>query len=91
MQQAARHIIFSGRVQGVGFRFTVHRLANRYGLNGQVRNVPDGTVEMIAQGPIADIDNCISGIRGTFDNYVRDIKITEIPFEPKFTDFRITF
>ena len=91
MGQTARHIIFSGRVQGVGFRFTVHRLANRYKLTGQVRNVPGGTVEMIAQGPVEIIDNCISDIRETFDDYVRDIKITEIPFNPKFADFRITF
>ena len=91
MGQTTRHIIFSGRVQGVGFRFTVHRLANRHGLTGQIRNVPDGTVEMIAQGPAEIIDNCISDITETFDNYVRDIKITEIPFEPKFTEFKITF
>ena len=91
MGQTARHIIFSGRVQGVGFRFTVYRLANRYRLTGQVRNVPGGTVEMIAQGPVEIIDNCISGIRETYDDYVRDIKITEIPFDPKFTEFKITF
>ena len=50
MTQIAKHIIFTGRVQGVGFRFTVYDMANRYQLIGQVRNLGDGTVEMIAQG-----------------------------------------
>ena len=59
MEQSAKHIIFSGRVQGVGFRFTVLNIANRYMLKGIVRNLPDGTVEMIAQGSVEDIDSCI--------------------------------
>ena len=91
MQQTAKKIIFVGRVQGVGFRFTAQRMAKRYGLTGQVRNVPDGTVEMIAQGPAGDIDDCISEIRETFGSYVTDMKIIEIPPDPKFTDFRMTF
>ncbi len=91
MQQIAKQIIFVGRVQGVGFRFTAHRMANSHRLVGQVRNVPDGTVEMIAQGSADDIDSCISDIRKTLGNYVTDVKTIEIPPNPKFTDFRITF
>ena len=51
MDQMAKHIIFAGRVQGVGFRFTAHNVARRYDVSGYVRNRPDGTVEMFAQGP----------------------------------------
>ena len=87
----ARHVIFIGRVQGVGFRYTAHRIAHRHQLTGFVRNLPDGTVEMFAQGPAQDIDDCIQDIKDYFGDYLRDTKIQEIPTDPKYKDFRITF
>ena len=87
----ARHVIFIGRVQGVGFRYTAHRIAHRHQLTGFVRNLPDGTVEMFAQGPAQDIDDCIQDIKEYFGDYLRDTKIQEIPTDPKYKDFRITF
>ena len=87
----ARHIIFAGRVQGVGFRFTAHRMANRHQLTGFVRNLPDGTVEMLAQGSADDLDDCIQDIKECYAGYIRDTNIEEIPPDPQHTDFRITF
>jgi acylphosphatase len=46
----ARRYLVSGRVQGVGFRWFVWREAGRLGLEGYVRNLPDGTVEVVARG-----------------------------------------
>lgn len=43
--------LFHGEVQGVGFRWTFNRLAREQGLNGWVRNLPDGSVEAVMQGP----------------------------------------
>lgn len=91
MAETARHIIFKGRVQGVGFRFTVLNAASRYRLTGYVRNVPDGTVEMLAQGPAADIDDCINRIEQSFADYVAEAKTEDIPLDPAYTDFKITF
>ena len=88
---AARHVIFIGRVQGVGFRFTALRIAQRHQLTGFVRNLPDGTVEMLAQGPARDIDDCIQDIKDYFGDYLRETRIQEIPPDPKYRDFRITF
>ncbi len=87
----ARHVIFIGRVQGVGFRYTALRTAQRHQLTGFVRNLPDGTVEMLAQGPARDIDDCIKDINEYFGDYVRETRIQEIPPDPKHKDFRITF
>jgi acylphosphatase len=87
----ARHIIFIGRVQGVGFRFTAHRMAQRHQLTGFVRNLPNGTVEMLAQGPARDIDDCIEDIKGYFGDYIRETETQETPADPKYKDFRITF
>jgi len=78
-------------VQGVGFRFTVHRIAGRHQLTGWVRNLADGSVEMLAQGPVDDVDGCISDIQESFSGYVRDTRITELPFDPRYTSFKITY
>ena len=63
MDNIARHIVFSGRVQGVGFRFTAHRIALRYELTGFVRNLPDGTVEVVAEGEAGCLDEMITRLR----------------------------
>ena len=87
----ARHIIFNGRVQGVGFRFTAHRVAGRHQLTGFVRNLPNGSVEMLAQGQLENIDDCVRDIEVEFAGYVRETKIDDVPPDPRHTDFKITF
>lgn len=91
MGQTAKHIVFVGRVQGVGFRFTAFNIANRHQLTGFVRNLPDRTVEMLTQGPTDAIDDCIQDIKESFGDYIRETKITEVPYESKYKDFKITF
>jgi acylphosphatase len=53
---------YSGRVQGVGFRVTVRRIACGYDVTGAVRNLPDGRVELIAEGTRAELTAFLSGI-----------------------------
>lgn len=91
MSQTAKHIIFVGCVQDVGFRFTAHNIANRYGLAGFVRNLPDGTVEMLIQGGEEAIDECVRDIKEYFSGYIRETKIEETPCDPQYKDFNITF
>jgi len=89
MGQTARHVIFRGRVQGVGFRYTARQTASRYAVTGFVRNVPDGTVEMFIQGEPDEIDNCIGEIQSEFAGHVRSTQIEPAAFSPRYTDFRI--
>jgi acylphosphatase len=49
------HFVISGRVQGVAFRHYTVREAEKWGISGTVRNLPDGNVEIIAQGEEAEI------------------------------------
>jgi acylphosphatase len=91
MDQLAKHIIFSGQVQGVGFRFTAFNMANRHQLTGFVRNLPDGTVEMLIQGTSGAIDDYIRDIKEYFSGYIRETKIKEIPSNSQYKDFEITF
>ena len=53
----------SGRVQGVGFRYFVQRLARTEGLGGYVRNLPDGRVEFRLQGQTDGVDRVLRQIR----------------------------
>ena len=55
MRRARRYVI-SGRVQGVGFRFFTEAAAVRDGLHGWVRNLPDGRVEIAAEGDVEALD-----------------------------------
>jgi acylphosphatase len=89
MTDTAKHIIFKGRVQGVGFRFTALGIARRCQLTGIVRNLPNGSVEMTVQGHPDDIGDCIRDLQETFS--ITDTKITDIQYNPRQTDFRITF
>jgi len=89
MADIAKHIFFSGSVQGVGFRFTAERVAMRYRLTGFVRNTSDGRVEMLLQGRPEDVDDCIRDLQETFS--VRDVQSQQIPVDSSCNDFRITF
>jgi acylphosphatase len=91
MELTARKVVFSGRVQGVGFRFTALNIASRYDLKGYVRNLPDGDVEMLAQGAAEMIDDCIRDLQDSFVGTISHIDIEEAAPDPKLTDFRITF
>ena len=57
-----RHIIFTGRVQGVGFRYRARHAASLYGCTGWVRNEWDGSVTMEIQGEPEAIDRVIHAI-----------------------------
>ena len=49
------HIFYSGHVQGVGFRYTVKSVAAGFEVNGTVRNLPDGRVELVAEGDSGEL------------------------------------
>jgi acylphosphatase len=59
-ESSARHILVSGRVQGVGFRWSAQAAAQRLGIAGWVRNLPDGSVEVHAQGAPAAVEAMVA-------------------------------
>jgi acylphosphatase len=83
------HIIFSGRVQGVGFRFTAQRFAADRGLTGWVRNLPDGSVEARVEGEAGAASAFLAQLQTHFD--ISDIRKSEHPFSGMFTGFVIEY
>ncbi|PYJ87397.1 MAG: acylphosphatase [Verrucomicrobia bacterium] len=57
MNRSRLHIFYSGRVQGVGFRFTVKMLATGFEVTGTVRNLIDGRVELVAEGTKEELES----------------------------------
>ncbi|HMB01505.1 MAG TPA: acylphosphatase [Spirochaetota bacterium] len=83
------HMIVSGRVQGVGFRYFTLSCAESAGVKGTVQNKSDGTVEIYAEARPAAIDRFYSMVRkAPALGRVDDVKITTIP-EYGYTSFRI--
>lgn len=63
MSRVRLQVYYSGRVQGVGFRYTVKSLAPGYELAGTVRNLPDGRVELLAEGEQAELEAFLQAVR----------------------------
>ena len=83
------HLIISGKVQGVFFRDSARRKANELGLTGFVRNLSNGTVEIVAQGSEEKINELIEFIKNNpGHSKVKDIEINHKDLE-KFNGFEI--
>lgn len=73
----ARHVIVSGHVQGVGFRFATQQTAREHNLVGWVRNKVDGTVEMEIAGNEASMDNFLNDVKSGLNKsiHVKDMLV----------------
>ena len=73
-----RHLLITGRVQGVGYRFYMQRKARELGLAGWVRNLRDGTVEAVIQGEPGPVDAMIAWARrGPPSATVAGVRVSE--------------
>ncbi|MDB5349418.1 MAG: acyP [Planctomycetota bacterium] len=87
-----RRAVYRGRVQGVGFRATTRRLATGFAVSGYVRNLPDGTVEVIASGEAGELDGFLDAIDREFAGKVRDRSISPIfPESVELSGFAIRY
>ncbi|AQT67410.1 Acylphosphatase [Anaerohalosphaera lusitana] len=91
MADTAKKIIYKGRVQGVGFRYTASRIADRYELKGYVKNLPDGSVEIFAQGHPDDIQDFIADLQETFAAHIRDREMHKQEPSGRYQGFGIAF
>ncbi|MED1438249.1 acylphosphatase [Aeribacillus composti] len=73
------HIIVSGRVQGVGFRYFTQSKAVEHQISGWVRNKMDGTVEIVAEGEEQNLQNFLASIqKGSPFSNVENIQLTNM-------------
>ena len=85
------HALIQGRVQGVGFRSFVWWRARQLGLSGEVRNRPDGAVEVVAEGPHARLEELLAALReGPRSAIVTQVEEAWSEGAPDYEGFEIT-
>ena len=83
------HIFYTGMVQGVGFRYTTQRYALKIGLNGWVRNLVDGRVEIVVEGDKGKIEHLCKNLDHHFGSYIQHCDVNYSDELSDFTDFQI--
>jgi acylphosphatase len=74
-----RRVFYSGHVQGVGFRMVSQHLAWGFDVSGSVRNLPDGRVELVAEGEAAEVAAFLAEIRRAFAGKIQSEEATTEP------------
>jgi len=85
-----RTIYFFGRVQGVGFRFTAESIASRFAVAGCVRNLPDGRVELVAEGDKQELEHFQQALEQAMKGHIQRAQACDSPATGEFLSFRIT-
>lgn len=83
-----KRIYYRGNVQGVGFRMTTRRLADRFIVSGYVKNLADGQVEVVACGEPAEIERFLGAIANRLAEYIDGQDVQDEPLQP-FGNFEI--
>ena len=90
MEIQAKRITVHGMVQGVGFRYFVHQAGTEYGLTGNTRNCPDGTVEIIVEGNAKKIADFLGKVEcGPARSRVERVEIEDIPETGAYDSFLV--
>ena len=88
MNKVRAHVVVSGKVQGVFFRQTTQRQAQRLGVKGWVRNLPGGCVEAIFEGEESAVKALVDYChRGPVDAKVENVDVTYEDYRGEFEDF----
>ena len=85
-------VIITGRVQGVGFRWFTEREAQALNVTGHVRNLRDGSVEVLAQGDASELSAFLISLkRGPRASRVDEVKAEPVELDPSLSRFEVTF
>ena len=83
-------ILYSGTVQGVGFRYSVKSAANGYEITGTVRNLADGRVELLAEGSRDELEAFRQGVRDSgLEHFIRKEDVSWTEAKNEFRGFEI--
>ncbi len=85
------HIYYSGRVQGIGFRYTVQDIASGLKVCGWAKNLSDGRAEVLAEAEEDALGNLLEQVNAHFSRYIKEVTVEWQPASGKFRDFQIAF
>ena len=89
MVQQQLHAIFSGHVQGVGFRYTTHNIASHFAVKGYVQNLDNGTVELVAEGEKDELERFLVKVQQKMVDNINKTGVHWYPPTGQFTSFGI--
>jgi acylphosphatase len=72
-----KHVVYHGRVQGVGFRYTACQVAEEFDVAGFVRNLPRGDVELVAEGEAETVEAFLAILGRRMAGYIHRADVTE--------------
>ena len=82
-------VFFTGRVQGVGFRYLTLQVAKEFEVSGFVRNLPDGRVQIEAEGAAGEVRDFIAAVQERMTGYIRKTEQQDARRESQFQGFSI--
>jgi acylphosphatase len=86
----ARRLFYEGKVQGVGFRYSIKQIVAGFDLCGTVRNLPDGRVELLVQGEESDMNDMLESVLTShLKGFIKRIESYEVAVDPKLRGFII--
>ena len=91
MVKQRHEVHFRGRVQGVGFRWTVQRIANHFEIVGYVRNLPDGRVQLVAEGEDEELTRFVGAIESEMNRYIAETSVMKTAAIDEFENFDIRY
>ena len=86
-----RQVLYSGHVQGVGFRYTAQSIARGYDVLGYVRNMPDGRVELVAEGSPDQLDSFLHALAERMGGHIHQVTSDIRPAVDEFARFEIRY
>lgn len=84
-----REVHFSGRVQGVGFRYMVRGIAARHDVRGFVQNLHDGRVLLVVEGASRSLEAFIAAVQAEMERFIARTQTTVLPATGEFTKFKV--
>ncbi len=72
-----QRVIYSGRVQGVGFRMTARQVAADFAVAGFVRNLPGGEVELVAEGEADEVASFLAAVARSMAGYIQNASVQD--------------
>ena len=84
-------VVYSGRVQGVGFRWQVNQVSVGFAVTGFVRNLQDGTVELLVEGDSSEVRGMIEAVEEKLKDYWNSKVADERPGDPHYEGFSIDY
>jgi acylphosphatase len=84
-----RRLLYSGNVQGVGFRYRTVQVARRFPVTGFVRNLSGGQVELVVEGQSSELDRFLAFVQSEMNGYITNVQVETSPATGEFPNFEV--